>query len=295
MSGGEGSIIGTMFGLFLLTVMSNAAIFVGLSALWEEAISGVVLVVAIDSTPSWSPYGEGQLSAKSSKRDERTPGNAFKLTARAWTTSPSRPAHLTSRQHPQLSSTERSPCPAHSSAAGTFSEEPPHIRANQGGNEMTDHETTFSGDGTASAGRQPARHTRRDFIKTASLGAAATAAAGGFLADMFAGGASPAAASELSSLLSGNGKKYYLVTGNIGDPFYIQVRAGFAAIDKLFGFSSTVVGTSNTDISVIVSDIADLDSSQRHVRAHGPGPRGECVWPGLQASGRRRRTRLERP
>ncbi len=36
-----------MFGLFLLTVMSNAAIFVGLSALWEEAISGVVLVLAI--------------------------------------------------------------------------------------------------------------------------------------------------------------------------------------------------------------------------------------------------------
>ncbi len=123
---------------------------------------------------------------------------------------------------------------------------------------MTDHETTFSGDGTASAGRQPARHTQREFIKTASLGAAATAAAGGFLADMFAGGASPAAASELSSSLSGNGKKYYLVTGNIGDPFYIQVRAGFAAIDKLFGFSSTVVGTSNTDISVIVSDIATL-------------------------------------
>lgn len=47
LNGGEGSIIGTMFGLFLLTVMSNAAIFVGLSALWEEAISGVVLVVAI--------------------------------------------------------------------------------------------------------------------------------------------------------------------------------------------------------------------------------------------------------
>ena len=47
LSGGEGSIVGTMFGLFLLSVMSNAAIFVGLSALWEEAISGVVLVAAI--------------------------------------------------------------------------------------------------------------------------------------------------------------------------------------------------------------------------------------------------------
>ena len=49
LTGGEGSIFGTMFALFLLSVLSNAAIFVGLSALWEEAISGVVLVVAISS------------------------------------------------------------------------------------------------------------------------------------------------------------------------------------------------------------------------------------------------------
>ncbi len=106
--------------------------------------------------------------------------------------------------------------------------------------------------------KKPTRHTRRDFLRVAGMGAAATATAG-LVGEAFAGGLSPAAAANLGSAgLSAAGKKYYLVTGNIGDPFYIQVRAGFAAIDKLLGCSSTIVGTSNTDISVIVSDIATL-------------------------------------
>ena len=116
-------------------------------------------------------------------------------------------------------------------------------------------------EGMGSLAGGPARRSRRDFFKTAGVGAVAAATTGGLFGEVFANGLSPAGAAELAGpLSSGPSKKYYLVTGNIGDPFYIQVRAGFAAIDKVFGFSSTIVGTSNTDISVIVSDIAALIS-----------------------------------
>jgi ribose transport system permease protein len=47
LDGGRASIPGTMLGLFLLTMLTNAAIFLGISPLWQKAISGLVLATAV--------------------------------------------------------------------------------------------------------------------------------------------------------------------------------------------------------------------------------------------------------
>jgi ribose transport system permease protein len=47
LTGGRGSIIGGVLGLFLLNMLSNAAIYVGISPYWEKAISGAVLLIAV--------------------------------------------------------------------------------------------------------------------------------------------------------------------------------------------------------------------------------------------------------
>jgi ribose transport system permease protein len=47
LNGGEGSVLGTVFGLLLLNMTTNALIFLGWSSLWSQAIYGAVLVAAI--------------------------------------------------------------------------------------------------------------------------------------------------------------------------------------------------------------------------------------------------------
>lgn len=47
LTGGRASIFGAMLGLFLLLALSNAAIFLGISPLWQKAISGTVLAAAV--------------------------------------------------------------------------------------------------------------------------------------------------------------------------------------------------------------------------------------------------------
>jgi ribose transport system permease protein len=47
LDGGRASITGTMLGLFLLNMLTNAAIFLGISPLWQKAISGLVLATAV--------------------------------------------------------------------------------------------------------------------------------------------------------------------------------------------------------------------------------------------------------
>jgi ribose/xylose/arabinose/galactoside ABC-type transport system permease subunit len=47
LSGGRGSIVGGLLGLLLLNMLSNAAIYVGISPYWEKAISGFVLIFAV--------------------------------------------------------------------------------------------------------------------------------------------------------------------------------------------------------------------------------------------------------
>jgi ribose/xylose/arabinose/galactoside ABC-type transport system permease subunit len=47
LEGGRASMVGTMLGLFLLNMLTNAAIFLGISPLWQKAISGLVLLCAV--------------------------------------------------------------------------------------------------------------------------------------------------------------------------------------------------------------------------------------------------------
>jgi ribose transport system permease protein len=47
LAGGRGSVIGGLLGLFLLEMLGNAAIYVGISPYWQKVISGVVLLVAV--------------------------------------------------------------------------------------------------------------------------------------------------------------------------------------------------------------------------------------------------------
>ena len=47
LAGGRGSVIGGLLGLFLLNMLGNASIYVGISPYWEKVISGTVLLVAV--------------------------------------------------------------------------------------------------------------------------------------------------------------------------------------------------------------------------------------------------------
>ncbi len=49
LGGGEGSVIGGLLGLFLLHMITNAAIYVGISPYWHKTISGIVLILAVVS------------------------------------------------------------------------------------------------------------------------------------------------------------------------------------------------------------------------------------------------------
>lgn len=47
LEGGTGSVTGAILGLFLLQLFGNAAIYIGISPYWQQAISGAVLLIAI--------------------------------------------------------------------------------------------------------------------------------------------------------------------------------------------------------------------------------------------------------
>jgi ribose transport system permease protein len=47
LSGGEGSIIGGLLGLVLMSILSNATIQLGLSPYWQKAVLGGILLLAV--------------------------------------------------------------------------------------------------------------------------------------------------------------------------------------------------------------------------------------------------------
>ncbi len=47
LTGGRGSVLGAALGLLLLNMLTNAAIYVGISPYWEQAITGTVLLCAV--------------------------------------------------------------------------------------------------------------------------------------------------------------------------------------------------------------------------------------------------------
>lgn len=49
LTGGRGSVIGGLLGLFLLKSLASAAVFLGISPFWQRAITGCVLLIAVGS------------------------------------------------------------------------------------------------------------------------------------------------------------------------------------------------------------------------------------------------------
>lgn len=47
LSGGAGSVVGGLLGLLLMHILSNAAIYVGISPYWQKALIGLVLLLAV--------------------------------------------------------------------------------------------------------------------------------------------------------------------------------------------------------------------------------------------------------
>ena len=47
MTGGQGSIIGTLLGVFVMSLLKTGLPYVGLQANWQQIITGIVLIVAI--------------------------------------------------------------------------------------------------------------------------------------------------------------------------------------------------------------------------------------------------------
>ena len=47
LSGGKGKIIGTIFGVLLLTVLTNGMTLVGINTYWQQVLKGIIIVVSV--------------------------------------------------------------------------------------------------------------------------------------------------------------------------------------------------------------------------------------------------------
>ncbi len=47
MSGGLGSVVGTMFGALMIAVLNNALTIMGISAFWQQVVKGLVIIIAV--------------------------------------------------------------------------------------------------------------------------------------------------------------------------------------------------------------------------------------------------------
>jgi rhamnose transport system permease protein len=63
-TGGRGSLIGTLLGVLLLGAIGPALTFLGVSAYWERAIQGAIILTAvgIDATRSWRTRGSSSMA-----------------------------------------------------------------------------------------------------------------------------------------------------------------------------------------------------------------------------------------
>jgi ribose transport system substrate-binding protein len=94
------------------------------------------------------------------------------------------------------------------------------------------------------------RTSRRQFLGVAG----GAVAAGSLLGPASAGAASRAG----SAPPPGRGQKFYFVSGNINDPYYIDVNAGLKLADQWFGTKSKLTGTPDVNIQNIVQTIETL-------------------------------------
>lgn len=47
MSGGNGTIAGTMIGVFIISVLKTGLPFIGLNTAWQQVATGLVLIIAV--------------------------------------------------------------------------------------------------------------------------------------------------------------------------------------------------------------------------------------------------------
>lgn len=47
MKGGSGSIVGTLLGVFVMSMLKTGLPFIGLQANWQQIITGIILIIAV--------------------------------------------------------------------------------------------------------------------------------------------------------------------------------------------------------------------------------------------------------
>lgn len=57
MSGGEGTIFGTLIGVFIMGVLKNGLVLLGISSFWQETLMGIVIILAV-GIDKWTKAGK---------------------------------------------------------------------------------------------------------------------------------------------------------------------------------------------------------------------------------------------
>lgn len=57
MSGGEGTVLGTLIGVFIMGVLKNGLVLLGISSFWQETIMGLVIILAV-GIDKWTKAGK---------------------------------------------------------------------------------------------------------------------------------------------------------------------------------------------------------------------------------------------
>lgn len=103
--------------------------------------------------------------------------------------------------------------------------------------------------------------SRRGLLITGGVSAVALAsgcAAGSTSTETTAAATAAAAAAASGSLPDGSKMKFYIISGNINDSFYDSVRQGMVEMDSIFGTTTQLTGTTDTNIPEIVATVRTI-------------------------------------